>query len=196
MAESLIRLAVWASGQGTNAENLIRFFKSHPRIRVALVVCNKADAPVLSKASALKVPSILIGKESWKQEQDLLDQLKAFQIDAMVLAGFLWRIPEFLLRSYPQRILNVHPSLLPDFSGKGMYGERVHQAVLDAGRSESGITIHLVNEAYDEGAAIASFRCPVHPEDTVHALSERIHGLEQTHLPAEVEQWALGNLGL
>ncbi|MFM8838767.1 MAG: formyltransferase family protein, partial [Bacteroidota bacterium] len=106
MTESLIRLAVWASGQGTNAENLIRFFKSHPRIRVALVVCNKADAPVLSKASALKVPSILIGKESWRQEQDLLDQLKAFQIDAMVLAGFLWRIPELLLRAYPQRILN------------------------------------------------------------------------------------------
>jgi len=195
MAEPLIRLAVWASGQGTNAENLIRYFKSHPRIRVALVVCNKPEAPVLAKASSLKVPTMLVGKESWRQEQDILNQLQAFQIDAMVLAGFLWRIPEYLLQAYPNRIVNVHPSLLPEFGGKGMYGERVHQAVLEAGRTESGITIHLVNDSYDEGTALATFRCPVKPNDTAHTLAERIHTLEQAHLPPIVEQWVLTEVG-
>lgn len=195
MAEPLIRLAVWASGQGTNAENLIRYFKSHPRIRVALVVCNKPEAPVLAKASSLKVPTMLVGKESWRQEQDILNQLRAFQIDAMVLAGFLWRIPEYLLQAYPNRIVNVHPSLLPEFGGKGMYGERVHQAVLEAGRTESGITIHLVNDSYDEGTALATFRCPVKPNDTAHTLAERIHTLEQAHLPPIVEQWVLTEVG-
>jgi len=195
MAEPLIRLAVWASGQGTNAENLIRYFKSHPRIRVALVVCNKPEAPVLAKASSLKVPTMLVGKESWRQEQDILNQLRAFQIDAMVLAGFLWRIPEYLLHAYPNRIVNVHPSLLPEFGGKGMYGERVHQAVLEAGRTESGITIHLVNDSYDEGTALATFRCPVKPNDTAHTLAERIHTLEQAHLPPIVEQWVLTEVG-
>ncbi|MBM3936155.1 MAG: phosphoribosylglycinamide formyltransferase [Sphingomonadales bacterium] len=195
MAEPLIRLAVWASGQGTNAENLIRYFKSHPRIRVALVVCNKPEAPVLAKASSLKVPTMLVGKESWRQEQDILNQLQAFQIDAMVLAGFLWRIPEYLLQAYPNRIVNVHPSLLPEFGGKGMYGERVHQAVLESGRTESGITIHLVNDSYDEGTALATFRCPVKPNDTAHTLAERIHTLEQAHLPPIVEQWVLTEVG-
>jgi len=195
MAEPLIRLAVWASGQGTNAENLIRYFKSHPRIRVALVVCNKPEAPVLAKASSLKVPTMLVGKESWRQEQDILNQLRAFQIDAMVLAGFLWRIPEYLLQAYPNRIVNIHPSLLPEFGGKGMYGERVHQAVLEAGRTESGITIHLVNDSYDEGTALATFRCPVKPNDTAHTLAERIHTLEQAHLPPIVEQWVLTEVG-
>lgn len=195
MAEPLIRLAVWASGQGTNAENLIRYFKSHPRIRVALVVCNKPEAPVLAKASSLKVPTMLVGKESWRQEQDILNQLRAFQIDAMVLAGFLWRIPEYLLQAYPNRIVNVHPSLLPEFGGKGMYGERVHQAVLESGRTESGITIHLVNDSYDEGTALATFRCPVKPNDTAHTLAERIHTLEQAHLPPIVEQWVLTEVG-
>jgi len=195
MAEPLIRLAVWASGQGTNAENLIRYFKSHPRIRVALVVCNKPEAPVLAKASSLKVPTMLVGKESWRQEQDILNQLRAFQIDAMVLAGFLWRIPEYLLQAYPNRIVNIHPSLLPEFGGKGMYGERVHQAVLEAGRTESGITIHLVNDSYDEGTALATFRCPVKPNDTAHTLAERIHTLEQAHLPPIVEQWVLTVVG-
>lgn len=195
MTEPLIRLAVWASGQGTNAENLIRYFKSHPRIRVALVVCNKPEAPVLAKASSLKVPTMLVGKESWRQEQDILNQLRAFQIDAMVLAGFLWRIPEYLLQAYPNRIVNIHPSLLPEFGGKGMYGERVHQAVLEAGRTESGITIHLVNDSYDEGTALATFRCPVKPNDTAHTLAERIHTLEQAHLPPIVEQWVLTEVG-
>lgn len=195
MADSLIKLAVWASGQGSNAENLMRYFKSHPRIRIALVVCNKPDAPVLAKASGHRIPAMLIGKESWRHEQDILDQLKAFQIDAMVLAGFLWRIPEYLLKAYPNRIVNLHPSLLPEFGGQGMYGDRVHQAVLAAGRSESGITVHLVNEIYDDGAAIATFRCPVEPKDTVRSLSERIHGLEMAHLPPVIEQWVLSGIG-
>jgi phosphoribosylglycinamide formyltransferase-1 len=146
---------------------------------------------VLNKAAGLKVPTMLVGRESWHQQQDILDQLRSFQIDAMVLAGFLWRIPEYLLQAYPNRIVNIHPSLLPEFGGKGMYGDKVHDAVLAAGRTESGITIHLINESYDEGTVLAAFRCRVNPEDTVHDLAQRIHDLEQVHLPVVIENWAL-----
>ncbi|MGA1665910.1 MAG: phosphoribosylglycinamide formyltransferase [Bacteroidia bacterium] len=192
MAASVTRLAVWASGTGSNAQNLIQFFKNHPTIRVALVVTNKPEAPVVAKASALRVPVLLLGPQSWRSGQELLQQLRAFEIDALVLAGFLRKIPEYLLEAFPQKIVNLHPSLLPEFGGQGMYGMHVHRAVLEAGKLTSGITIHLVDRDYDTGPVLAQFRCDVLPGDQPETLAERIHTLEHTQYPEVIASWVEG----
>ncbi|MFM7497229.1 MAG: phosphoribosylglycinamide formyltransferase [Bacteroidota bacterium] len=192
MATTIIRLAVWASGNGSNAQNLILSFKNHPKIRVVLVVSNQAEAPVVAKASALKVPVLLLGPKSWRDGQELLQQLRAFDIDALVLAGFLRKIPEYLLEAFPHKIVNLHPSLLPEFGGQGMYGLHVHRAVLEAGKSTSGITIHVVDRDYDTGPVLAQFPCDVLPGDQPETLAERIHALEHAHYPEVVATWIEG----
>ena len=147
---------------------------------------------MVAKAAALKVPVLLLGPQSWKDGHELLQQLKGYAVDALVLAGFLRKIPDYLLEAYPQRIVNLHPSLLPDFGGKGMYGMHVHRAVLDSGKRQSGITIHLVDRDYDTGPILAQYRCDVRAGDDPESLAERVHALEHAHYPDVVASWIRG----
>ncbi|HIZ33566.1 MAG TPA: phosphoribosylglycinamide formyltransferase [Candidatus Bacteroides merdigallinarum] len=180
-------IAILASGNGTNAENIARYFREKGSARVALILTNRPTAYVLQRARALDIPALCFNKEEWADGQPVLQALQAHAIDFVVLAGFLARVPDNVLHAYPQRMVNIHPSLLPKFGGKGMYGDRVHEAVLAAGESESGITIHYTNEHYDEGAVIHQYTCPVLPDDTPDTLAARVHALEYAHYPEVIE---------
>ena len=181
-------IAILASGSGTNAENIIRYFHVKKSASVALVLTNRRDAFVLERARGLGVPYCFFPKDEWEHGGAILSVLEEHGVDFVVLAGFLARVPEAILHVYPGRIINIHPSLLPKFGGKGMYGNRVHEAVLAAGEVESGITIHYINEHYDEGDVIRQVRCPVLPEDTPEELACRIHALEYEVYPEVIEQ--------
>lgn len=181
-------IAILASGSGTNAENIIRYFQVKKSASVALVLTNRRDAFVLERARGLGVPYCFFPKDEWEYGGAILSVLEEHGVDFVVLAGFLARVPEAILHVYPGRIINIHPSLLPKFGGKGMYGNRVHEAVLAAGEVESGITIHYINEHYDEGDVIRQVRCPVLPEDTPEELACRIHALEYEVYPEVIEQ--------
>ena len=183
---TVTRIAILASGSGTNAQRLIEYFHMHGKEEVVLVGCDQAKAGVLQRAWDLGVPSYLFNGAQLK-DGTVLRELKGQRIDLVVLAGFMRLIPVEMVRAFPRRIINIHPALLPKFGGKGMYGHRVHEAVIAAKEKESGITIHYVNERYDEGEHIAQFRCPVLPDDTPETLAERIHGLEHAHYPNVVE---------
>ena len=185
----MLRIAVLASGSGTNAERLVRHFAEHPRMRVALIGCDRPGAGVLQRAWDLGVPSLLFSGTELRDgtvQQELVGQ----GIGLVVLAGFLRLVPSALVGAFPDRIVNIHPALLPKFGGKGMYGRHVHEAVLAAGEPESGITVHLVNEHYDEGEHLFQARCPVLPDDTPDSLAVRIHELEHRHYPQVVEKLA------
>lgn len=182
------RIAIFASGAGTNAKKIIEHLSQHPFIKVQLIVCNKPTAGVLDIAAANKIAAILIDKEKFFRGTGYADELKEAQIDFIVLAGFLWKIPQTLIDAYPNRIVNIHPALLPQFGGKGMYGAKVHEAVIAAGENESGITIHYVDEHYDNGDVIFEATCPVFKDDTPVSLAERIHKLEHEYYPKIVEQ--------
>lgn len=181
-------IAILASGSGTNAENIIRYFQVKKSASVALVLTNRRDAFVLERARGLGVPYCFFPKDEWEHGGAILSVLEEHGVDFVVLAGFLARVPEAILHVYPGRIINIHPSLLPKFGGKGMYGNRVHEAVLAAGEVESGITIHYINEHYDEGDVIRQVRCPVLPEDTPEELACRIQALEYEVYPEVIEQ--------
>lgn len=185
----MMRVAVFASGTGSNAERLILHWQQTPQplARVVLLVSGKRDAPVVAKARLLRVPVVVISRRSLNHPEDLIRVLKAERIDAIVLLGFLWLIPPDLIRAFDGRILNLHPSLLPDFGGKGMYGMHVHEAVVAAAASKSGITLHLVNDEYDRGPIVAQFSLEVRKCETAFELSQRIHDLEQQHVPEAVE---------
>ena len=186
------KIAILASGEGTNAERIIRYFLEKRTAEVALVIVNKAQAGVLKRAERLSVPSLILTAQDFADGK-ALEILHQYHIDFIVLAGFLLKVPDAILHDYPNKIVNIHPALLPKFGGKGMYGSRVHQAVIASHEKESGITIHYVNERYDEGEHIAQFRCPVLPDDTPDSLAERIHGLEHAHYPAVVESVLLAS---
>jgi phosphoribosylglycinamide formyltransferase 1 len=186
------RIAIFASGNGTNAQKIMEHFRSHQSIRVSMVLSNKSDAYVLKRAHKFQIPTLVFSRQDLYQSHHLLDILSVQCIDYIVLAGFLWLIPGYILEAYPNRILNIHPALLPDYGGKGMYGDRVHQAVLDSGDKESGITIHYVNEHYDQGDIVFQARCPVEPRDTVETLANRIHELEYAHYPEVIEKVVSG----
>lgn len=181
-------IAIFASGNGTNAENIIKYFGGNKDIKVKIVMANKTDAFVLERAHRLGIPTLYINREQWADATHILTLLHEQQIDFIVLAGFLARIPDALLHAYPNRIVNIHPSLLPKFGGKGMYGNKVHEAVVAAGETESGITIHYLNEHYDEGQIIAQYRCPVLPDDTPQDVATRVHALEYEYYPKVIEQ--------
>lgn len=186
------KLAIFASGSGTNAENLIRYFAKHESIRVSLLVCNKADAPVLKVAERLGVPSLLVSKEQWGQPDSIVKFLHEQGIDFIVLAGFLWLIPKELILAFPNKIINIHPALLPKYGGKGMYGAKVHEAVFQNKENESGITIHLVNEVYDAGEIIFQRSFPIEIQnDTPATIAQKIHELEYTYFPVKVEEYVL-----
>ncbi|MDR2495857.1 MAG: phosphoribosylglycinamide formyltransferase [Tannerellaceae bacterium] len=179
-------IAVLASGSGTNADNLIRFFDNSSCARVALVVSDNPRAGVHARAAALGRPSVSIPREEFGSASSVPAVLGEYAIDFIVLAGFLTKVPASIISAFPGRIVNIHPALLPKYGGKGMYGQHVHRAVIAAGESHSGITIHYINENYDEGAVIFQASCPVNPGDTPDQLAARIHQLEYAHYPAVI----------
>lgn len=182
------KIAILASGAGTNAENIAQYFSQNDRIKVALIVSNNPKAGVLERAVRLGVPSEVVLKADWASGESVVALLRRYEIDFIVLAGFLCMVPDALLRAFPDRIVNIHPALLPKFGGKGMYGMRVHEAVVAAGVAESGITIHYINEHYDEGAIIFQTSCKLLPTDTAEDVATKVHTLEYTHYPRIIEQ--------
>ena len=184
----MTRIAIFASGAGSNAQKIIDHFSDSDRINVSLVVCNKPGAGVLQIAAKEEIPSLVIEKEKFFRGNAYTDELQEAGIDFIILAGFLWKIPAALIRAYPGKIINIHPALLPAYGGKGMYGHHVHQAVIDHQEKESGITIHYVDEQYDHGDIIFQAKCPVLASDTADSLAGRIHQLEHQHYPAVIEQ--------
>lgn len=187
-------IAIFASGSGSNAENIIRYFQENDSVQVSLILSNKSDAYVLERAHRLKVPSYVFPKEDWLAGDEILAVLQEHRIDFVVLAGFLIRVPDLLLYAYPNKIINIHPALLPKFGGKGMYGDCVHEAVVAAGEKQSGITIHYINERYDEGNTIFQATCPVLPEDTPEEVAKKVHALEYKYFPLVIEQVVSGEL--
>ena len=186
------RIAIFASGAGSNAEKIIHHFANHSSIAVALVVCNKPDAGVINIAKQNAVPVLLIEKEEFFNGDHYIKNLIKHNIDFLILAGFLWKIPVRLIETFPEKIINIHPALLPAYGGKGMYGNFVHEAVIKAGEVQSGITVHVVDEIYDNGAAIFTATCPVAPDDTPQTLAARIHQLEHKFYPQVIEKYIAG----
>lgn len=184
------RLAIFASGGGSNALKIMEHFAGHELVEVAMVVCNKPGAGVLQHARKFGISTLLIERERFMRGDHYLPELEAAGIDFIVLAGFLWKMPGGIIESYPQAIINIHPALLPKYGGKGMYGKHVHQAVLEAGEEESGITIHYVDDEYDHGATIFQAMCPVEPDDTAETLAARVLQLEHRHYAQVVERVA------
>jgi formyltetrahydrofolate-dependent phosphoribosylglycinamide formyltransferase len=184
----LTRIAIFASGAGSNAQKIIDHFRDHPFIRIALIVCNKPGAGVLNIAQEENIPSLLIEKEKFFRGNGYVDEMKQAEIDFIVLAGFLWKVPSSLLKAWPHKIVNIHPALLPGYGGKGMYGQFVHKAVIDAKDLESGISIHFVDDIYDHGQVIFQARCAVSPGDTPESLAQKIHQLEHLHYPEVIEK--------
>jgi len=185
----MIRLAILASGGGSNAAAILRYFQGHPQIRITLIACNRQTAGVYQVAENHHVESIRLERDRFQNGDAYLPEFQSRQIDGLLLAGFLWKIPAPLIQAYPNRILNIHPALLPKFGGQGMYGLHVHAAVLAAHETESGITIHRVDEHYDHGDHILQAHCPVLPNDTPESLAQRVLTLEHTHYPATIENY-------
>ncbi len=183
-----IKLAVFASGAGSNAQKIIDYFKGNSNVQVRLIVCNNAEAGVLDIALNEKITSVLIERGRFFKEDSYLPILKDYEIDWIILAGFLWKIPAKMIAAYPQKIINIHPALLPKYGGKGMYGHHVHRAVLDAGDHESGITIHYVDEQYDHGLTIFQAKCLVANDDTPNSLAQKVHVLEHQYFSQVIEK--------
>ncbi len=181
------KIAIIASGSGSNAENIIRFFGDDASVSFPLIISNKPDAYVHERAKQLNVPSVTVTKAGF-ENGEALKLLKEYDIDFIVLAGFLLKVPEAILKEYRGRIINIHPALLPKYGGKGMYGNKVHEAVVAAGEKETGITIHYVNEHYDEGEIIFQAKCEVLPTDTPDRVAEKVHQLEYLHYPRVIKE--------
>jgi phosphoribosylglycinamide formyltransferase-1 len=181
-------IAIFASGSGTNAENIIKYFSNSNNAKVNLVLSNRPDAYVLKRAAALNVRTVIFDRNDFYVTGVVMQLLKDSQISLIVLAGFLWLVPDDILKAFRNRIINIHPALLPAYGGKGMYGDRVHQSVILNREKESGITIHHVNENYDEGDIIFQAKCSVEPDDTPESLAHKIHRLEYKYYPEIVEQ--------
>jgi len=182
------RIVILASGSGSNAENIISFFREKPEATVAAVLTNKNSAKVLERCDRLRVPAFYFNKPAFKDSDAVVNILKGLHTDLIVLAGFLWKVPSNLIEAFPNKIINIHPALLPKYGGKGMYGDRVHQAVKENKESETGITIHYVNENYDEGAIIFQAKTTVKPSDDVEAIAQKVHQLEYEHFPKAIEK--------
>ena len=183
------RIAIFASGSGSNAQKIMEYFKDNETAEVALLLTNNADAYVLQRADNFEVPSHIFDRQEFAEVDPIIDILERLNIDVLVLAGFLWLVPEKLLKRFPNKILNIHPSLLPAHGGKGMYGDRVHQAVIDAGDAESGITIHVINENFDEGETVFQARFKIKPGDTLEEVRFNGQQLEHHHYPKEIENY-------
>ncbi|WP_458628361.1 phosphoribosylglycinamide formyltransferase [Winogradskyella sp. PC D3.3] len=182
------RIVIFASGSGSNAENLIKFFHNSDNASVIQVLTNNPHAKVLDRCKKLNVSALSFNRIAFSKSEDVLNILKTSQPDLIVLAGFLWKFPEFILKEFHNKVINIHPALLPKYGGKGMYGMNVHNAVVDNNETETGITIHYVNENYDEGAIIFQTKCKVSPTDSAKNIAEKIHLLEMKHFPLIVNE--------
>lgn len=191
MSSKKFTLAILASGSGSNAEEIFKYFKGHPAIEVGLLMSNNPQAFVLERARNYKIRSLLFNRQDFADGAKIMEALKQSAITHIVLAGFLWLIPRYLLESFPDRIINIHPALLPKYGGKGMYGARVHEAVKSAGDVETGITIHMVNANYDEGKILFQASCPITVDHTPDQIAECVHKLEHEHYPRVIEEWVL-----
>ena len=190
----MTQIALFASGSGTNAENIAKYFSNNGQIKVSVIVSNNPHAYVHKRASALSIPSYSFTNDSFKDGNELLQLLNEYEIDFIVLAGFLLKIPDVLLDRYPKKIINIHPALLPKYGGKGMYGDRVHKKVIEMGETESGITIHYVNDKYDEGEIIYQESCKVNPGDSYEDVAKKVHALEHANFPRIIEDVILDRI--
>ena len=182
------RIVILASGSGSNAENIITYFRDSTSIVVSAVLTNKNTAPVIDRCKRLNVPAIYFNKTAFSDSKVILDFLVSQKPDFIVLAGFLWKIPEIIVSKFPKKIINIHPSLLPKYGGKGMYGNKVHKAVKENNEVETGITIHYVNKNYDEGAIIHQAKTKIKSKDTIEAIAEKVHALEYEYFPKIIEK--------
>ena len=182
------QIAIFASGSGTNAQRITEYFSDSVEVGINRIYSNKQEAFVLKRADNLGIPTTVFNRFTFYETDNILKQLQYERTDLLVLAGFLWLIPANLLKAFPERIINIHPALLPKYGGKGMYGYKVHEAVIRSGDKESGITIHYVNEFYDEGKIIYQAKCVVDPEETPESLASKIHKLEYRYYPQVIEK--------
>ena len=182
------KIAIFASGSGSNAENIVEYFKESTDVSVSLIVCNKADAFVLERAKRLGIPSKVVTGKEMREQDTVMALMNEYGIDFIVLAGYLLLIPKYLVDAYPNAIVNIHPALIPLHCGKGMYGDRVHEDVIASGDTQSGITIHYVNEFFDNGDIIFQATCPVEPGDTAHDVATKVHALEYAHFPRVIAE--------
>ena len=189
--EKKIRLGILASGSGTNTENLVRYFKNHYSISVNACFTNKPSAGVIERMHKESIPCLVFNKELWNTPNGFLELSQRFELDGIILAGFLWLLPIELIQYYEARIINIHPALLPKYGGKGMYGMHVHKAVLANGDKETGITIHLVNEVYDDGEILFQAKTDIFDVRSAEEIASRIHTLEYAHFPKIVEAYFL-----
>jgi len=192
----MTNIAIFASGNGSNAENIIQYFAKNMNIKVAIVLTNKQNAYVIKRAQNHKIPYKIFSSQELKQEGYILLVLKKYNIDFIVLSGFLLRIPSELIHAFPEKIINIHPALLPKYGGKGMFGSSVHEAVFAAKEPETGITIHYVNENYDEGAIIFQARCKINSEDTPDTIAQKVHELEYRYFSEVIEKTIIGKFNL
>jgi phosphoribosylglycinamide formyltransferase 1 len=183
------RIAIFASGSGSNAEQIMSYFRKHDQIEVVLVLSNNPDAFVLDRAKKFDVPSKVFTRQQLRNSGEVLQWLLQKKVTHIVLAGFMWLMPQEIIEHYANKIVNIHPALLPNFGGKGMYGHRVHEAVKVAGEKETGITIHLVDEKYDEGKILFQASCLIDSNDTPEKIADKVHALEHQHYPAQIEKW-------
>ncbi|MBQ3771577.1 MAG: phosphoribosylglycinamide formyltransferase [Bacteroidaceae bacterium] len=186
MNNKKIRLAVFVSGGGTNLENIINYFSADEQVEVSMVVSNKADAYALQRAKNHGIPNVVINRKQFAEDEATV-MAAVKDCDFIILAGFLVKVPDYLIDAYPKRIINIHPALLPKYGGKGMYGHHIHEAVKAAGEKETGITIHFVNNELDAGEHIAQFKVTLSDEDTADTIAAKIHELEQAHFPKVIE---------
>lgn len=184
----MYHIAIFASGTGSNAKKIVEYFKGHPEINVNLVVSNNEKAPVLEMARSNNIPTLVINRDSFYNSEDILEKFHIYSIDFVVLAGFLLLVPKYLTRKFHNRIINIHPALLPKYGGKGMYGMNVHKAVKAAHEKESGITIHFVNEKYDEGEIVFQESCELMPEDSAEIIAKKVLQLEHQHYSKVIEK--------
>lgn len=182
------RIAIFASGSGSNAENIFNYFEGNSKVEVSLIIANKPEAYVLERAERLGVPSVVFSGKEFRESEVVLETLREHQIDFVVLAGFLLLVPEYLIKAYPEKIVNIHPALLPKYGGKGMYGDNVHKAVVANQDLESGITIHYVNEKYDEGNIIRQEKVALSISDTYEDVASKIHQLEYKYFPMVIDE--------
>lgn len=188
----MVKLAILASGNGTNAQRISEYFAAHNDINVDCIIYNVKDAYVAKRAEAVGVPAYLFKKSDFYENGNVLSFLKERNIEWVILAGFLWLVPKAIIDAFPHRIINIHPALLPLYGGKGMYGNHVHEAVIANHEKESGITIHTIDDQYDKGEILFQAKCGITEEDTPETLAAKIHELEQAHFPAVIEKAILG----
>ena len=182
------RVVIFASGSGSNAQKIVEYLSVSDIARVVMIFSNRKDAYILQRAEKMNIPAVVFDRSDFYENDVIFNQLNSLNPDLIVLAGFLWKVPEKIVNAFPKRIINIHPALLPKYGGKGMYGDHVHRAVIENREMVSGITIHYVNEKYDDGAIIFQAKCEVSDEDTPETLAGKIHALEYSHYPKIVEE--------